>query len=134
MWEPKTNVNWVTLSPNYGSYNTITTETDTVKVTVSTANMTVGTNSRPYLHLGHRIERPAHHCSSHRHCDLIGDHGIVTPTSSTAAPSRFATVFAPRPITDWECDSTSTSVTPCTNHRSGECDMGCEQRSRPGRL
>ena len=45
VWEPKTNVNWVTLSPNYGSYNTITTETDTVKVTVSTANMTVGTNS-----------------------------------------------------------------------------------------
>ena len=45
MWEPKTNVNSVTLFPNYGSYNTITTETDTVKVTVSAANMTVGTNS-----------------------------------------------------------------------------------------
>ena len=45
VWEPKTSVNWVNLSPNYGSINTITTETDTVRVTVNTANMTVGVNS-----------------------------------------------------------------------------------------
>ena len=53
MWEPKTSVNWVTLSPNYGSINTITTETDTVRVTVNTANMTVGDQLRPDLHLGY---------------------------------------------------------------------------------
>ena len=45
MWEPKTSVTWVTLSPNYGSSNTITTELDTVKVTVNSANMNVGANS-----------------------------------------------------------------------------------------
>ena len=45
VWEPKTSVNWVTLSPNYGSINTITTETDTVRVTVNTTHMPVGVNS-----------------------------------------------------------------------------------------
>ena len=45
VWEPKTSVNWVTLSPNYGSINTITNELDTVKVTVNTVNMRVGANS-----------------------------------------------------------------------------------------
>ena len=45
MWEPKTNVTWISLSPNYGSSNTITTELDQVKISVSTANMTVGTNA-----------------------------------------------------------------------------------------
>jgi hypothetical protein len=44
-WEPKTNVTWISLLPNYGSVNTITTELDQVKVSVSTANMAVGTNS-----------------------------------------------------------------------------------------
>ena len=34
VWEPKTSVNWVTLSPSYGSSNTITNESDLVKVTV----------------------------------------------------------------------------------------------------
>jgi hypothetical protein len=44
-WEPKTSVPWITLSPGYGSVNTITTELDTLKVTVNTASLTVGTNS-----------------------------------------------------------------------------------------
>jgi hypothetical protein len=44
-WEPKTNAMWISLSPNYGSVNTITTELDQVKVSVNTANMAVGNNS-----------------------------------------------------------------------------------------
>jgi hypothetical protein len=44
-WEPKTNVMWIGLSPNYGSANTITTELDQLKVSINTANMTVGNNS-----------------------------------------------------------------------------------------
>jgi hypothetical protein len=43
-WEPKTSVPWITLSPSYGSINTITTELDQVRATVNTANLTVGTN------------------------------------------------------------------------------------------
>ena len=88
VWEPKTNVNWVTLSPNYGSYNTITTETDTVKVTVSTANMTVGTNSGLIYIWDTGSSARLITVPLTRHCDLIGDHGTVTPTSFTAAPSR----------------------------------------------
>ena len=45
MWEPKTSVGWISLSPAYASSNTITTEWDTVKVTVNTASMTIGPNS-----------------------------------------------------------------------------------------
>ena len=44
-WEPKTNAMWISLSPNYGSVNTITTELDQVKVSVNTANMALGNNS-----------------------------------------------------------------------------------------
>jgi hypothetical protein len=36
---------WVTLSPAYGSSNTITTELDTVQVTVNSSSMPLGTNS-----------------------------------------------------------------------------------------
>jgi hypothetical protein len=45
VWEPKTSVAWVTLSPAYGSSNTITTELDTVRVTVNSSSMPLGTNS-----------------------------------------------------------------------------------------
>ena len=44
-WEPKTSVPWITLTPNYGSINTITTEQDVVKVSINTANMALGSNS-----------------------------------------------------------------------------------------
>lgn len=44
VWEPKTSVPWITLTPHYGSINTITTELDKVQVTVNTASLTVGTN------------------------------------------------------------------------------------------
>jgi hypothetical protein len=44
-WEPKTNVMWIGLSPNYGSVNTITSELDQIKITVNSANMPVGNNS-----------------------------------------------------------------------------------------
>jgi hypothetical protein len=45
VWEPKTNVGWVTLSPGYGSANTITTERDQVRVTVNSSGMAMGTNT-----------------------------------------------------------------------------------------
>ena len=45
VWEPKTSVNWISLSPAYGSSNTITTELDQVRATVNTASLAVGTNS-----------------------------------------------------------------------------------------
>ena len=45
VWEPKTSVNWISLSPAYGSSNTITTELDQVHATVNTASLAVGTNS-----------------------------------------------------------------------------------------
>jgi len=44
-WEPKTSVTWISLSPVYGSSNTITTEVDQVRVTINSSSMTVGTNS-----------------------------------------------------------------------------------------
>ena len=44
-WEPKTNVPWISLSPAYGSSNSITTEVDRVQVTIASANMAIGTNS-----------------------------------------------------------------------------------------
>ena len=44
-WEPKTSVTWISLSPAYGSSNTITTERDTVQVTINSAGMPLGTNS-----------------------------------------------------------------------------------------
>lgn len=45
IWEPKTSVTWIALSPGYGSANTITTELDQLQVTVHTANLPLGTNS-----------------------------------------------------------------------------------------
>ncbi len=45
VWEPTTSVSWLSLSPQYGSINTITTELDTIRVTVNTANLSVGANS-----------------------------------------------------------------------------------------
>lgn len=44
VWEPKTSVPWITMTPSYGSTNTITTELDQMRATVNTANLTVGTN------------------------------------------------------------------------------------------
>ncbi len=43
-WEPTSSVPWLSLSPNYGSVNTITTELDQVRVTINSGNLTVGTN------------------------------------------------------------------------------------------
>ena len=43
-WEPKSSVTWISLSPTYGSSNTITTEVDQVRVTINSANMTIGSN------------------------------------------------------------------------------------------
>jgi hypothetical protein len=45
VWEPKTSVTWITLSPAYGSANTITTELDQVRVTINSSGMALGTNS-----------------------------------------------------------------------------------------
>jgi hypothetical protein len=43
-WEPTSSVPWISLSPSYGSINTITTELDQLQVTINTGNLTVGTN------------------------------------------------------------------------------------------
>ncbi len=43
-WEPKSSVTWISLSPTYGSSNTITTEVDQVRVTINSATMTIGSN------------------------------------------------------------------------------------------
>jgi hypothetical protein len=43
-WEPTASVPWLSLSPNYGSINTITTELDQVRVTINAGNLIVGTN------------------------------------------------------------------------------------------
>ena len=45
VWEPKTNVGWITLSPAYGSANTITTELDQLRLTINSTGMALGTNS-----------------------------------------------------------------------------------------
>jgi hypothetical protein len=45
VWEPKTSVGWISLSPAYGSANTITTELDQVRVTINSGGMSIGTNS-----------------------------------------------------------------------------------------
>jgi hypothetical protein len=45
VWEPKTSVGWITLSPGYGSANTITTERDQVRATVNSSGMALGTHS-----------------------------------------------------------------------------------------
>ena len=87
MWEPKTSVNWVTLSPNYGSINTITTELDTVKVTVNTAGMKVGANSGlVYIWDSGSGGSTPDHCPSHRKCDPVGCD--PTAASFAASPSR----------------------------------------------
>jgi hypothetical protein len=45
VWEPKTSVGWITLSPGYGSANTITTELDQLRLTINSASLALGTNS-----------------------------------------------------------------------------------------
>jgi hypothetical protein len=45
VWEPKTSVGWITLSPGYGSANTITTELDQLRLTINSSSLALGTNS-----------------------------------------------------------------------------------------
>jgi hypothetical protein len=45
VWEPKTSVPWIWLSPPYGSSNSIATEIDSVQVTVRADTLPVGTTS-----------------------------------------------------------------------------------------
>ena len=45
VWEPKTSVTWISMSPGYGSSNTITTERDTIRVSINSSGMPLGTNS-----------------------------------------------------------------------------------------
>jgi hypothetical protein len=45
VWEPKTSVTWISLSPAYGSANTISTERDQIRVTINSSSMPLGTNS-----------------------------------------------------------------------------------------
>ena len=68
MWEPKTSVNWVTLSPNYGSINTITTETDTGQGDRQYREYDRGRQFGPGLRVGYGSWDIAPDPGTHYHC------------------------------------------------------------------
>ena len=119
-------MNWISLSPAYGSNNTITTELDQVRVTVNTASLAVGTNSGLVY-----ISESGPGVSRLITVPVTVTYQSAATASSTSAGSSASAHRLRRP---WECDSHHRRRHLPTDHRSSECDVGCEQRGRPGGL